>query len=624
MRLLLVVITVLLGLLVHGQKVEFSHESGKFDSSFVLKVTGDFTKLYYTTDGTKPTRESKKYKGELEIDESTILCVHPIFEEFDVDTVIARTYIIDFETRLPILSIAMDPEDLWNDSTGIYVKGKNAVWDDSTKHWTKANYQQRWEREVHVIYLDTNGKGFNQACGIKLHGESTRRQPDKSMKIIARKKYGKKRFKHKIYPQNKFKKYKHLVIRTSGNDYRGSRFKDALNAHLVRNMGLDYMGSQPIQLFVNGEYWGLYNLREKINEHYFKSHYKIDKDSVNVIMGRWVRQQGSAKDYMKMYRWFENLDTMDNAAWEKAQTMLDTRNYINFRVFQIYLNNSDSRGNIRYWNSPQLDGKFRMIVYDTDLSMGNASRKYLEKCLSAERTDWFNPEWSTMYLRKLMQHPEFKNDFVNQFAHYLNTALHRDTVIATIDEFENLYKDELPRPGDKIAPHLKKVPVSMNTWLNNVDKLRSFARIRPGKVWGELERLLAPEGTYQLKVIGDTGMVSINGNYGIPTPYEGKYFKGVPLPVEAVGKENWYFTNWSDGDTNAIKILNVDQDTTLYPMFEYREPVVEEVVEPVEEVVEPETKVEESKPEGVLLYIGYALLGLGLILLIVFFIGKKE
>ncbi len=68
-------------------------------------------------------------------------------------------------------------------------------------------------------------------------------------------------------------------------------------------------------------------------------------------MGRWVRQHGSSSDYMKMYNWFMRLDTMDNEAYEKAKTFLDIRNYINYRVFQIYLNNTDSRGNIRYWNS---------------------------------------------------------------------------------------------------------------------------------------------------------------------------------------------------------------------------------------------------------------------------------
>ena len=96
-------------------------------------------------------------------------------------------------------------------------------------------------------------------------------------------------FSHEIFPQKNISAYKQLVIRTSGNDYKGSRFKDVLNAYLARNMGLDYMAYQPIQMFVNGQYWGLYNLREKVNEHYLYENHGAHKDSSSIVMGRWVQ-----------------------------------------------------------------------------------------------------------------------------------------------------------------------------------------------------------------------------------------------------------------------------------------------------------------------------------------------
>ena len=98
----------------------------------------------------------------------------------------------------------------------------------------------------------------------------------------------------------------------------------------------------------------------------------------SVIMGKWVRQQGSSKDYMKMYNWFQRLNVMDSSAYEKAKNFLDIRNYVNFRIFQLYINNADSRGNIRYWNSIQGDAKFRMILYDTDHGYKYARRKFLQ------------------------------------------------------------------------------------------------------------------------------------------------------------------------------------------------------------------------------------------------------
>lgn len=615
MRHVYFILSLLLSTVLFGQDVSISHASGKYDTSFVVSIQGDFEKAYYSTDGSAP---SKRYSKPIKIKKSTFLKVKSVFKVDSLNRIDSRSYILNFETELPVLSIGVDEEYFWNSETGIYALGDKA-YKDSTGHWHNANYQKKWERPIHIIYLDTNNQeGFNQKCGIKIFGESTRRQPDKSMKIIARSEYGESRFRYKIFPQKDISEFKQLVIRTSGNDYRGTRFKDVLNAYLARNLELDYMAFQPVQLFVNGQYWGLYNLREKINEHYLYDNHGASKDSSSIIMGRWVRQHGSPSDYMKMYDWFMKLDTMDNKAYEKAQTMLDIRNYINYRVFQIYLANTDSRGNIRYWNAKDMDGKFRMILYDTDLSFGTARRKYLEKCISPTRTDWFNPEWSTFYLRKLMQNEEFKNEFVNQFAHIMNTAMHRDTIIAAVDRMESIYKNELPRDGSKLATHLKRVPIPEEQWLDKVDQFRMFAKLRLKHLRPEIVRLLAPKGMYTLKVLGDTGAVSINQNYAIDLPFEGIYYKNIPLPIKAVESENLKFVQWSDGDTSRIKMIqNLEDTIAIQPIYEVIEEVVEEKV-----VIEQKAEVEEESNEGILLLVGYGLLGLGVILLLLYIVFR--
>ena len=595
-----------------GQIVEVSHSSGKYDESISVEIEGDFTKAYYSIDGSKP---SKRFSKPIEISKSTFLKIKPVFEGDSIDTLISRAYILNFETKLPILSIGVDEDYFWDKEKGIYVLGAHA-YKDTTGHWHNANYEKKWERPIHIIFLDTNNQeGFNQKCGIKIFGESTRRQPDKSMKIIARTEYGTSRFKHKIFPQKDISEFKQLVIRTSGNDYNGSRFKDVLNAYLARNIGLDYMAYQPVQLFLNGQYWGVYNLREKVNEHYLFENHGANKDSSSIIMGRWVRQHGSSSDYMKMYNWFMRLDTMDNAAYEKAQTMLDIRNYINYRVFQIYLNNTDSRGNIRYWNSKDLDGKFRMILYDTDLSFGTASRKYLVKCLSSKRTDWFNPEWSTFYLRKLMQNDQFKNDFINQMAHLMNTAIHRDTIIAAVDKLEGIYKDELPRNGKLLAPHLKRVPLTEKDWLEKVDHFRMYAKLRHRHLRPEMVKLLAPKGMYTLKLAGDTGSIIVNGNYPIKLPFEGIYYKDIPLPIKAVESEEWQFIKWSDGDTSQVKLIHNLEDTLLVqPLYEK----IESEIAIESSVKNLESDAVNNESNELMLFLGYALLGLGFLLLLVY------
>jgi len=581
--------------------------------------------IYYTSEGFASSKTLNKLNDSIVLSKTTTLLLR--IKDSKIDTIIHRTYHFDYQSKLAILSISIDPEDFWNDSTGIYVKGKNAYWNDSIGHWVNCNYQKNWEKPMFITFIDTNNKvGFSQQAGIKIFGESTRRQPDKSMKIIARKKYGKKRFKYRLFPNKDIKKFKQLVIRASGNDYAKTRFKDAMSAYLVRNLDIEYMAWRPIKLYINGEYWGVYNLREKINDNYIASNRNVDKDSVNITMGRWITQEGSGKDFKKMYYWFAELDTMDDKAYNKAKQFLNIRNYINYRVFQIYINNKDSRGNIRYYNvKGEADKRFRMILYDTDLGYGKYSMNYLEKCVSPTPTDWYNPTWSTMYLNKLIQHPEFQNEFVTQFAHLMNTSLHKDTMLAAVDYFEEIYKDELPRSSSGRPAHLKKTYFSMNTWMEEVNSLRSYAKLRPKAMWQHLNTTFNLKGTFLLKIKGDSGMVSVNDNYPIPLPYEGLYFKDIPLTIKIIPDSNILFSKWMDKDSINPRVVICDGDSlTIEPTFKVKPTVPDSTSQTTVDLTQDSISSSHQGSQDWLYYLAYTLLGLGCLLLVLYFTWTKE
>lgn len=611
-------------------------ESGMYAVDLKI-IPKEGEKVTYSSTGTMNTEDIHGITSELIISKTG--CYLFKIKSSEIDTVIHRSYHFDYESSFPIISIAINPEDLWNDTTGIYVKGKDAYWNDTTGHWENCNYQKRWEKEVFATFIDTNNVvGFSQRCGLKLFGESTRRQPDKSMKIIARSDYGTKRFYYPVFSQKPMEEYKQIAIRTSGNDYNSNRFKDVLSAHMAQNLGLDYMAFEPANLFINGEYWGVYNLREKVNEHYIAGNHGVDKDSVNIIMGKWVRQEGSSKDFLKMYYWFEALDTMDTEAYEIAQQFLDIRNYINYRVFQIYINNKDSRGNIRYYNVSGEQPKFRMILYDTDLGYGKYNFNFLEGCMSSTPTGWYNPTWSTMYLTKLMQAPEFKHDFVTQFAHLMNTVFQRDTMLASIEHFENLYKDELPKVAADRPAHLKKVIFPDEKWLDDVGSLKSYAKLRPKVMWTHLQEVLGLGDTYWLQFNYDSssqgGMVNINNNYPLPLHFTGRYFKDIPLTVKAVPNEGYRFVCWSETDSNKLYQITSFTDTViLSPQFEKMPEIVAEPVV-IDEPSTPETTPSGSSiadkidhfmraHESLFTWIGLGLLLAGVILLFVYIFSKK-
>jgi len=635
-RYILIIVTVFSTWILYSQEfnLSFSHRSGVYDGEIEVAITGTFDKLYYTTNGTHP-KHGRRYGAPVKVKKNTVLRVQPYYSGKRMDTTFLQSYLFDFKTKLPIVSIALPDSSLWSSDQGIYAKGNNAYYNDSTEHWENCNFQKKWERAMHVEYIDTSGNVlFNQQAGIRIFGETTRRLSEKSMKIVARKEYGNDRFNGAVFPlKPHITEHKQFVLRTSGNDYRGTRFKDCLNSYLIKDLGIDYMAYQPIQLFVNGQYWGLYNLREKVNKHFLCYNHNADFDSSSIIMGRWVRQHGSARDYMRMYRYFENLDTMDNSAYKKVKTMLDIRNYINYRVFQIFLNNSDSRGNIRYWNSRDLDGKFRMIFYDSDHSHGKYSRKFLEACLSDSRTYWFNPNWSTMYLTRLMEHHEFKAEFVNQFAHLLNTNLHYETIDNAVDQFVTLYGDELPRDRNALPRYFRNSALKESVWLDKVDQIRSFARLRAVHMRREIDRLITHKGTYLLQVNSDSGFVVINGNAPVSLPYQGIYFKGVDLKVKVWQDENWIFTGWLDGEKDTTRTISGSTDTIqISPQFRFNVSVdtlsaASDLItgEDVQDVsVQSDQEYEYWNFNKILIYVAYALIFIGLILISAYFLRRNK
>ena len=598
-------------------KVNVMPLSSICQSPFHLSVNGNYTSIRYTVNGNIPTKKDKRIDSTFTINKTTTLLIKAFFKDKKRDTLIARSYIFDTISKLPVISISIPEEDLWDSKKGIYTRGSNAFYSDSTGHWENCNFQKKWEKKVQIIYIDSNqSEVINQACGLRIFGESTRRQPDKSLKIVARKKYGENRFKYSFFNQKpEIKEYKQLVIRTSGNDYNSTRFKDILNAYLARNLGIDYMAYQQVRMYVNGEYWGLYNLREKINKHYLYYNHGAAIDSSSIIMGRWVTQHGNRAKYKEMYDWFFKLDKMDSISYVKANEYFDVRNYINYRAFQIFINNVDSRGNIRYWNSTDLDSKFRMILYDTDLSYGSVDKDYLAKCLSPKQTNWFNNTWSTIYFRKLMEHEDFKNDFINQYAHIMNTALHPDTIIAAVNHFENLYRDELPRSKSELPKHFRSVPIPIEKWLKKVDHFRSFAKKRAPIARKEITNTLSNDGTFYLKIEGENGSVRINNNYSIQLPFQGVYYKNIPLPMSVQPDSGYLFKGWKNGSLNTDTTLIANSDTIILKLN--YEPLPK-VTQNKDEHVKLQPK-ETDSTNNPLWLIAWVFIGLGGVLLIVYF-----
>ncbi|RPI41412.1 MAG: hypothetical protein EHM46_06445, partial [Bacteroidetes bacterium] len=402
--------------------IAFSRPGGWFPSPFQLTLTAPQSAdtIFYTLDGSEPGRSSSIFVNPVEVQTGAVVRARVLRSGYIPGKIFTRTFFPGDPHRLPVVAISTDPRNLWDPGYGIYVKGPGAETDFP---YFNANFWQDWERPVHIEFYDETGvQGFSLDAGIRIFGGWSRGHPQKSLSIFARNEYGPGTISCPLFPGRTYSGYESFVLRNSGNDWfgkdteSGTMFRDVLMTGLTREMDLEYQEGRPSVVYINGEYWGIHNIREKINEHYLSSVSGIPPDSLDILESNQQVIQGSAAEYASLVSFLSANDISLKGNYEYVKQKMDVRNFIRYQVAQVYFDNRDWPGNnIKYWRPAVPWGKWRWIVFDTDFGFGlwdlnNVYRNTIGFALETYGPDWPNPPWSTLLLRSLMENDEFRED----------------------------------------------------------------------------------------------------------------------------------------------------------------------------------------------------------------------
>ena len=156
--------------------------------------------IRYTIDGSIPDSRSHLYTAPIPLDSTIVLRARVFEAERLPGPAVTHTYLIDEFITLPFVSLATEPDNLWDDEIGIYVKGTNGI-PRLPGEDIIANFFQDWERPFNIEYFDINGIcRFNLIVGAKIMGFSSRGFQQKSLSIFAREKYGKGQIEYQFFP----------------------------------------------------------------------------------------------------------------------------------------------------------------------------------------------------------------------------------------------------------------------------------------------------------------------------------------------------------------------------------------------------------------------------------------
>ena len=562
--------------------IEFSPKGGFFDAPVSVELFLPDAKIYYTTDGTAPyPSASMRYQKPIYLDSTKVIRAIAFIDGKKTNPISHTYFIREPETTLPVVSLSIDPYALFDLEHGIFMKGMNAV--DSLWKKPGANFWSRREISLNVEIFEASGNCvYRSLSGMRVFGGMSRLFPQKSMAIVARKRYGEKRISHKFFGKGNLKKFKYLVLRNSGSDFGKTHFRDALMTSLVEDWDIEKQDYQPAHTYINGEYWGIYNIREKINRYFIAGHHDVDKDSIDLLEHQDVRRRGSKKHYVQLVNFIENNDLSNpaNYAWVAAQMEID--NFIDYQIAQIYFDNQDAGGNIKYWRPQTPGGKWRWILYDTDWGFGLHQKNAYQNNTLAFHTQpdgpsWPNPPWSTLILRKLLENEVFQHRFLNRFADRLNTSFDKITVLQKIEEFYLTLQPEMNR-------HLERWRLSRKNWEEQVKVLKIFAENRPEYVWQHLSEKFQQGAIHSLDLEATHGgHIILNENLRIDDVFSGQYFAGIPVKLEAVPHLGFRFSHWEgiNMDTDATELtLQLTGPTQGYrAVFEkYEHPLTNKVI----------------------------------------------
>jgi len=567
--------------------VSFSHHGGPMERSISLILSSDGPGIIrYTKDGSKPNYRSPKYKSPISIKKTSVIRAR-VFNGRSVGEVSTRTFILEYRPfTTAIVCITTNKKNLWGYDRGIYVKGCCA---DSAKPYRGANYWKDWEREANIEMYEPNGKlAFNQLAGIKIFGGYSRPLPQKSLAIIARKKYGKNSFEHKIFPDENIKEFKSFVLRNSGGDWRHTLFRDMMLTDLAKEIGLDVQNGRPSIVFINGKYWGIHNIREKINEHYIASHHPgVNKDSIDLIKKRYNLQKGSRGNYKSFIRYIESRDLRKQRYFDRVSRWIDIENYTKHHIFQVFIGNVDAAGNIRFWRDWNNKGKWKWILFDTDLSFYISNKcgpdkNHLDLWTTLSKEKWPNPEWSTLIIRKLMENEWYRSYYIHTFSEMLNSTFKAEHILEKIDQFKDLYAEEIKyhylKWPNKNRRHRKNWPEPhMKEWEGRIELLRDFARRRSDYVWKHLQNKFNLEPPVELDISFKNkgeGSIWIN-KVSVVENWKGRYFKGDSLKISAKPGFDYLFGGWEGNVEKSPEMrLKIGESASFIPLFVSKIPSV--------------------------------------------------
>lgn len=545
-----------------GEPLELSTYSGFYSGRVSVEVVdpGQAT-IFYTLDGSFPDiglnpDSTRIYSGPIVIDRDTTALSASLFDYVLSDTGLpvpspnkvtetatvlriraddgpetVATYFVDSyqDMALPVTSLIVEPEYLFDQEKGIYVAGKK--WEDLVASGKPLDeildmelddvvnffgQTDNWERPFpgspeNPVWLDWT-RGIDEEwvatqAGIRIHGRTNRKDPQKSLRLYAREEYGSTRFSQDFFPNNDVGYSKRIIIRTGGNDDSGSKLRDSYLQALGENLKVEIQRSQPTAVFINGEYWGLYFVRDRYDDRFFEQFYGVNTSSVSIVDHELLVQEGPADSAEPLRELFLNLLDLplgSAEAVEQISKQIDVESLFDYIAIETFASNNDwPRNNVLMWKTsdPSRDPMARGHLWRymlKDLDHGAPEPAAVEIDTVSAIVDLPEPYLARedagirLMMRHLLNYPESRQQFFTRYRELLDSEFATDTTLPLLDSMALEIAPEVARDRQRWEGIPEEDSArALAVWQSDVEGLRQFMAKRVEELPAMLDRFEA-------------------------------------------------------------------------------------------------------------------------------------
>ena len=449
----------------------FSLPGGFYDGPVTVTLSGA-GEIHYTLDSSMPTLNSPLYTEPLTIDKNTAVSAVAFLSGNLPSDRVTETFILEAMPSLPTVCLSISDADL------------AAIFSEEVQHRPTTTII---ERECYMEYYETDGRlGAASPAGARIAGDSTRVYPQKSICLYFRSGYGRSSVTYPFFEDYEQIEFSSLLLRNAGQDTERTRMADTYCSMLAKGMNIDYAESRFAVVFINGRYYGIYDLKENQNEDYMSyKHGGLDTSKMNVIRRNYFLLEGSTRDISAAYEFAKTENLADPAVYEEFSKMVDVDAFIDYIVLQSFIGNDDMY-NQKYWNVDGFETPIRPVLFDLDFGIYAKNSDVLPLYFSGDGIPGSDGTTKTnMWIpTALLKNPEWKEKLIQRIAWAVN-----DGFQGAVTLFDRMVEEIRP----EMARHIARWPrygLTMEKWEANIAHAREVLLARPERMKKTLRNYL--------------------------------------------------------------------------------------------------------------------------------------